>query len=196
MDIDYDFQEHAESLILPQFKNSPRLKEFVKALISPAQQSLDGVNQINSAYDLRTAVGQQLDVLGTLLNTPRNNRYDEDYRAVLKGRILVNNATGSASNFISLLKLALGDIQFQVIEQFPATVRVFIYSPQNVIDEQLVNDIVPIGVQGIFSQNPYVDKTIFELGEVSGVDIIGGTVVTEVADLSTSDVVLSEVIYT
>lgn len=196
MEIEYDFQEHAESLILPQFKNSPRLKEFVKALVKPAQDSLDGINQINNAYDLRTAVGQQLDTIGKLLNTARNNRSDEDYRAALKGRVLVNNATGSASNFISLLKLALGDIQFQVIEQFPATVRVFIYSPQNIIDEQLVNDIVPVGVQGIFSQNPYIDKTVFEFGEVSGVDIIGGTVVPEVADLQTSDVVLSEVIYT
>lgn len=196
MEIEYDFQEHAESLILPQFKNSPRLKEFVKALVKPAQDSLDGINQINNAYDLRTAVGQQLDTIGKLLNTARNNRSDEDYRATLKGRVLVNNATGSASNFISLLKLALGDIRFQVTEQFPATVRVFIYSPQNIIDEQLVNDIVPVGVQGIFSQNPYIDKTVFEFGEVSGVDIIGGTVVPEVADLQTSDVVLSEVIYT
>ena len=133
-----------------------------------------------------------------MLSVERDAYTDDQYRNLLKSRILINNSTGSAANFISLLKLVLGDIKFSVIEQFPATVQVLIYSPQDVVDEALVNDITPIGVKGIFFENPYESKTVFELADVSndGLTQTGGTPMPNVADLETTDVVMLNVIYT
>lgn len=198
MSIDYNFEEHAKSLLLPQFKNSNNINVIVGSLIEPAQETIDLVNQFPSAYDLRTAEGVQLDAIGKLLNVEREGGTDDVYRKRIKARVLINSSTGSGGNFVSLLRLVLEEIEFSVIEQYPASVQVIIYSPQGVVDENLVNDITPIGVKGLFFQNPYEDKTLFQLADVSddGLTITGGTVVPDVADLPTSDVAMANVIYT
>lgn len=162
------------------------------------QETATLANDITPAFNINTAEGEQLDYLGKLLNVERLAYTDDEYRNLIKSRILINNSTGSAANFISLLKLVLGDIKFSIVEQFPATVQVLIYSPQNVVDEKLVNDITPIGVKGIFFQNPYEGKTVFELADVSddGLSQTGGTPMPNVADLETTDVAMLNVIYT
>lgn len=196
MTIEHNYEDDAVSLLLPQFNSSPRLRELIKALISPAQETLDGVNQISVAYDVRTAEGAQLDLLGKLLNVSRLGRDDDELRSAIQGRILVNRANGTASNVIELLNLALPDIEYTVIEQFPASYQVLIYSPQNVINEELIQDISPIGVRAIFFGNPYQNKTIFQVSDVdSGGTITGGTPMVNVADLPTTDQVLINVIY-
>ena len=198
MTIEYDFESHAEGLLLPQFDSSFRLKGFLKSIITPMQENVTLANDITPSFDINVAEGEQLDYLGKLLNVERLAYTDDEYRNLIKSRILINNSTGSAANFISLLKLVLGDIKFSVVEQFPATVQVLIYSPQNVVDEKLVNDITPIGVKGIFFQNPYEGKTVFELADVSddGLSQTGGTPMPNVADLETTDVAMLNVIYT
>ena len=94
-----------------------------------------------------------------------------------------------------MLGLVLGDIRFTVIEQYPASVQVIIYSPQDVIDEDVVNDITPIGVRGIFFENPTEGKTVFEFGDESGGSVTGGTSMVNIADLDTTDVVLVNIAY-
>lgn len=195
--IEYDFEGEALGLILPQFKRSSNINGFVKSLVTPCKDLLDGVNQVMEAFNINIAEGQQLDYLGKLLNVGRNERSDDDYRIAIKARIIVNNATGSGANLIKMLKLVLGDIPFTVVETFPASVQVIIYEPQSVIDEDLVNDLVPIGVKGVFFGNPYEGKTLFTLGEVQGDgSVVGGTVIPDVADAATSDIVMADVIYT
>lgn len=193
------FEDHAESLLLPQFRDSTNIIATLRGLVSPLEEMRDVTYDIGGAYDVNTAVGVQLDKVGKLLNVSRLERSDDDYRAAIKGRILVNNSKGTSRDFIRLLKLALGNIQFTVIEDpsAPAQVQVVIYSPQNVIDEQLVNDITPVGVRGVFFGNPYEGKTIFQLGDVSndGLSISGGTPMVNVADLPTTEVVLINIIY-
>jgi len=193
-----DYEASAESLVLPAFKET-NITGVVKSLVSPLQEISDTSYQVAGAYDVRTAVGVQLDSVGKLLNVDREGMTDDEYREKIKARLLINNSKGTSSDFISLLKLVLGDITFKVIEDpsAPAQVQVIIYSPQTVINEQLVNDITPIGVRGVFFQNPYEGKTIFELGDVSDDNstITGGTPLPNVADLDTTDVVLLNIIY-
>lgn len=195
---DHNFKEDAKSLLLPQFSRAENLKNILGALVEPFQGIRDGAYQISEGYDIETAEGVQLDVLGENLNVERQERSDEEYRDAIKARILINNSKGTSSDFIRMLKLVLGDIEFTVIENpsAPAQVQVIIYSPQNVINEELVNDITPCGVKGLFLGNPYDDKQIFQLGDVDGGgNVIGGTPMVDVADLATTDVTLINVIY-
>lgn len=195
---DYNPIENGVSLLLPQFSDKEKIVGMLSAFLTPTTEVISGANEISEGYDIETAVGQQLDFLGKLVNTYRLERTDADYRDAIKARIVVNNATGSASNFIKMLKLVLGDdVTFKVIEQYPASVQVVIYSPQTVITESLINDILPLGVRGIFFGNPYEDKSIFEFSEVDDFGVeTGGTILPEEDELDTTDIAMAELIYT
>lgn len=195
---DYNPIENGVSLLLPQFSDKEKIVGMLSAFLTPTTEIISGANEVSEGYDIETAVGQQLDFLGKLVNTYRLERTDDDYRDAIKARIVVNNATGAASNFIKMLKLMLGnDVTFKVIEQYPASVQVVIYSPQTVITAELINDILPLGVRGIFFGNPYEDKFIFEFSEVDDFGVeTGGTILPEEDELDTTDIAMAELIYT
>lgn len=193
----YNSIENGVSLLLPQFSDKQKIVGMVSSFLSPTTEIISAANEISEGYYIETAIGAQLDSLGKLVNEYRLTRNDADYRNAIKARIVVNNATGSSSNFIKMLKLVLGDdVTFKVIEQFPAAVQVVIYSPQTVITESLINDILPVGVRGIFLATPYEDKVVFQLSDADefGVET-GGTPIPNVADLDTTDVAMVNVIY-
>lgn len=198
MTYDKDYKAEALSLLLPQFDNSPKLKGLIEGSLEPSTSFQSGLNQLIDAYNLNDAEGLQLDRLGKLLNVERQDRSDADYRAAIKARIIINKSTGSGKNLIEMLKLMLGDsVNFKVIEQFPASVQVIIYESQNVIDEQVVNDILPIGVRGIFFGNPYEGKGIWTLSDVESDGSIPSpdpfSVLPNVADLATTNLVIADV---
>lgn len=194
--IEYDFEGEALGLLLPQFRNSSNIKGLIKSYVSPCKDILDTTNSMMEAFNINIAEGEQLDYLGILLNVTRDGREDDSYRDAIKARIVVNNATGSGANLIKMLKLVLGDIPFTIAESFPASVQVIIYEAQSVVDENLVNDLVPVGVKGVFFGNPYEDKTLLVLGEVQpGGSVVGGVGLPDVNDIATSNVVMADVIY-
>ena len=56
---------------LAQFRNSPRILEFIEVLADALQDCADVVEYIDTAFDLDTATGEQLDYLGELLGIYR-----------------------------------------------------------------------------------------------------------------------------
>lgn len=193
-----DYKAEALSLLLPQFDNSPKLKGLIEGSLEPSTSFQSGLNQLIDAYSLNNAEGLQLDRIGKLLNVERQDRSDTDYRAAIKARIIINKSTGSGKNLIEMLKLVLGDdAEFRVVEQFPASVQVIIYQSQNVIDERVVNDILPIGVRGIFFGNPYEGKDIWTLSDVESGGLIPSpdpfSALPNVADLDTTNLVIVDV---
>ena len=192
---EHDYQEEALSLLLPQFDNSVDLRGFVKGLLASTPSFQSGLNEILAGYS-QEAVGAQLDKIGKLLNVERLGRDDAEYLSAIKVRIIINRATGSGANFIDMLQLVLPeDVTFQVFEQFPAAVRVIIYGAQTVITEDVVNEILPIGVEGIFFVNPYEGKTLWVPQEVDAIGTDPAAVLPDVADIDTSDIVLADVFY-
>ena len=195
-----DYTEEALSLLLPQFDNSPKLKGLLESSMEPTVEWQSGLEQMLLAYDARVCGGEQLDKLGKLLNVVRGDKSDDDFRAAILARILINKSTGSGKNLIEMLRLVLGDdIGFRVVEQYPASVQIIIYKNQNVIDRQVVDDILPIGVRGIFFGNPYEGKDIWTLSDVEADGSIPSpdpfSVLPDVADLPTTDLVIVDVTY-
>lgn len=194
--LDHDYKEDAISLLLPQFNDSVNLKGFIKSLLEPLDEFQDGVNQILTGYNIDTAVGEQLNKLGKTLNVDRLARDDEEYRKAIKIQILVNRATGSCANFIELLELVLPpSVTFKVVEQFPAAVRVIIYGAQDIITKEVVDLILPIGVEAIFFSNPYEGKTLWVPRSLTDVVPTPEAILPDVDDISTSDIVLADVFY-
>ena len=69
----------------------------------------DDLTDIRDAFDLDTAVGDQLEIIGNNLGLPRNGLDDTDYRRFIRIQILlVLQSTGSGPNIIAIIRTYLG----------------------------------------------------------------------------------------
>lgn len=195
-----DLREEAVELLLPQFSNSPDLQNFIRSLVGEFTVPYEDMFDIRENFDLLVAVGDQLDLIGSLLNTSRAGLTDDQYRSTLFAVIFVNSSTGSPENLIQNLNSIVGEKGYLLLENFPAEVQVRLYKPQNILTQDILDAMLPLGVGSIFFENPYIDKMVWELSEVD----IGGvitnpnplSVLPDVANIETSSVVLADVIFT
>lgn len=64
---------------------------------------------VRDAFDLDTAVGDQLDKIGSVVDLPRSSLDDTDYRKFLNIQIqLILNSTGTGENIIGIIRTYLG----------------------------------------------------------------------------------------
>ena len=195
-----DLREEAVELLLPQFSNSANLQNFIRSLVGEFTVPYEDMFDIRENFDLLVAVGDQLDLIGSLLNTSRAGLTDDQYRSTLFAVIFVNSSTGSPENLIQNLNSIVGEKGYLLLENFPAEVQVRLYKPQNILTQDILDAMLPLGVGSIFFENPYIDKMVWELSEVD----IGGvitnpnplSVLPDVANIETSSVVLADVIFT
>lgn len=88
-------------LIPPPSSLAPKFMAWMRVAMKISNDTQNVLNEIIEAFDIDTAVGNQLDVLGDLLNRPREVDFtpgggaspilpDSMYRVVLKAQILKN----------------------------------------------------------------------------------------------------------
>lgn len=88
------------SLVTSQYQSSPKFLAFVKAMIQKLDDASNCLLSFTDAFDLDTAVGAQLDVLGAILGTSRTLPFqptsgspvlgDSDYRTLLRAKVYLN----------------------------------------------------------------------------------------------------------
>lgn len=77
------FCEHADDRLLVQF-TGPNLPALLCDLVSGLGVFADVATEIASAFDLETAIGDQLDKIGAILVLARNDFSDDRYRTFLE----------------------------------------------------------------------------------------------------------------
>lgn len=108
-------------LLIIQYRGKPKAYETIKALVRPIlmdQLPLD----VQAAFSVEGAIGVQLDVVGKYAGIARRvptfagfvNLSDDDYRQLIKMKIMQNNSGSS-----------LADIQNLISIFFPDALRVF-----------------------------------------------------------------------
>lgn len=107
---------------LINFFRKPRNSAFLSALCEPIQNIEDVLWATYNAFDLDTAVGDQLDKLGALVGELRNDRVDANYRTAIRVRILVNSSQGTLPELIDILDQADPTLGHEATEYYPATV--------------------------------------------------------------------------
>jgi len=105
-----DHQQAAKDLLPGQFENSTNLRDFIEAIVGPAnpvtwtiQELEDVLFAILSDRWLSTAVGVQLDGLGEILGEGRLSADDEEYRDALYTRVIINVSQGEPERLIEVL---------------------------------------------------------------------------------------------
>ncbi len=132
---------HAEEMAqhLIEFFRKPRNMEMMRSVGGHLQDVEDAIFAMFSAFDVDSAVGVQLDLLGKLVGERRDGRVEDDYRAAVRTRILVNLSNGRLEDMLAVLRSLLPNaasivatdlypahIRFDVVDDFdgasPATV--------------------------------------------------------------------------
>jgi hypothetical protein len=127
--------DHAErhlARLSYQFRGKPFIEGILGAFAAEAQEIEDALWQLLVERSIDAAVGLQLDVLGRIVDQPRNGAVDGVYRKMIRTKVLVNRSTGRVRDLILVTRAALAGATFsvQVDQQGVASVvvRVLGYS--------------------------------------------------------------------
>ncbi len=125
IDGQYDYvADHTEQAVghLISFFRKPRWMAFVRALVTPIQNLEDVIWAMYSSFDLETATGAQLDIVGSWVGEFRNDRDDAAYRTAIRTRILVRGSHGTIDDLLNILETAEPNVQHVLTEYWPATI--------------------------------------------------------------------------
>lgn len=109
------------NLLILQYIGKPKAYATVKAFVTPALIDKLALS-VQAAFEISSAVGDQLDILGSLVGVQRINRTftrqvslsDNEFRVMITLKLIQNNSGSS-----------LADIQALIKAYFPNSLRVF-----------------------------------------------------------------------
>jgi hypothetical protein len=158
--------------LVTEWEDKPNVQGLVKSYLQNIEKVEKIYEQLLNERGVFTAIGAQLDVIGTIVGQKRGGNADPEYRQDILNRIAINAADGTPEKIIEILKTITGSAKAQVFEHYPANVHAFISgAPSNSVAEAL-QDITPAGVSS---------RLMFDAGVDS---YIGATAVRIVIDLA------------
>jgi hypothetical protein len=171
-----DHDQLAKDKLAQQFKSKDNVARFLETF-SRQIQELENVSfQLLLERALCTAVGEQLDGLGSIIGLLRDSPDDELYRFSLQAEIAVLTSGGTIEDLIQMVDAALGDVPIiQLIESPPAAL--LIIATEEAIDPDVAAR-VPAKVArakaaGVLAQFIWSESdTNFKLSDVS--QVVGG----------------------
>ncbi len=109
---DQEILIYYSDLLILQYKGKPKATATVQAIVDTVTSGQLPI-AIQNAYNLDTAVGAQLDIIGKYAGVSRDGSSfsgpmileDEDYRKIIKLKIIKNNSGSSLSDIQDLLAL-------------------------------------------------------------------------------------------
>lgn len=107
-------------LITSEHRTKPNYVAWVDVLLTPFVDAINLNESVKKAFDLNTAVGVQLDTLGKILVQSRVMNFqptdgsspilsDEDYRLILKAKVVKNQWKGTTEDFYNFWEVLLGN---------------------------------------------------------------------------------------
>lgn len=159
-------------LITSEYQNSPK---FLQLVTNSLNKSFDIENialVFDSDFDIDNAIGNQLEILGAILGQGRTVNFnptdgssselsDDNYRNVLKAKILINQWDGVISSLLSNWKIIFPDITIIVIDNQDMTMDIIIGGTiSSILKDLILNGyIVPkpqgVGINYTFGSTPF-----------------------------------------
>lgn len=117
----------ADTLMLHQFSHSKKLNGLIKSMVMPFQEALDTLKTLHYGRYIDEAHDSTLDVIGDIVDFPRNGMSDEAYRVWLKVAILLNNGQGTARSIFDILQVLFGDKPKIQIDEYEPNLLMFTF---------------------------------------------------------------------
>lgn len=125
--------DRALELIIEQFKEKDNLINFLSSILKPAVSLEGDISDLLTKRWIDTAEGIQLDRLGEIVGEDRKSRPDNEYRAAIKFRLLINTSKANPETIISASRNLGGGDFLRYWENYPAGFQIFSNGP-NVLD--------------------------------------------------------------
>lgn len=150
-----------------QFKSKTKIVQFLTALVSSCQALEDALWQLIDERTVETAIGTQLDQLGSIVGQPRGGLSDTDYRPYIRARIMTNRSRGAVEDLIRITKLILAD-ELATIEvdsqRGTVVVRIADVTTTDAVAEVVISflrDGVAGGIRATLESSPDVEAEMF-----------------------------------
>ena len=109
--------------LLYQFRESPNYNDLVETYLSLHQKVEEICFEVLAQKDISQATGLSLDLIGRIVQQPRNNLSDELYRQRIIIKIAINNSKGTIGDIQSIVQLLTNSSEVKVFESFPASIN-------------------------------------------------------------------------
>ena len=120
-----EFSAQMLTRLLMFVRHDPNFVAIVNALSTRTELVIDAAKTVTEAFDLDTAVGVQLDVIGVIVNRPRWGLADDRYRALIKAHIdLILSSTSTAETLLAVVLAITGSPAPDYEEFYPAQFRI------------------------------------------------------------------------
>jgi hypothetical protein len=119
--------DEAQSLLLYQFSQSPKLKALVRALVAPFDDADEELYQLHHGRYIDDAKDTTLDVIGSIVGQARLDMSDNDYRPWIKVAICLNNGCGTPENVLNILRILFDKIPPICMEEYPPNDVIFTF---------------------------------------------------------------------
>jgi uncharacterized protein YlzI (FlbEa/FlbD family) len=145
-----DYESQAQSRLVNQFNESPKLRAIVAALVAEFTNIENTLDLMKSDRWIETAQGAQLDGSGYIVGEPRRGRDDDAYREAIRFRVFVNVSNGTPQYLIRGLSFLTKPDDAQYMEQYPATTMLFTNGPIVQRDiQRVIQDISPAAISTV-----------------------------------------------
>ena len=170
--------------IAEQYKDSTRLRGLISSIADQVQDIDDAIWELATERYLYSdaeigdttvnyvAEGDQLDVLGRILNLTRQNMTDAQYRLALKGQVKMLKSSGTVEELIAIFAAARPDATITVANSYPAGFTLTL--TDDVIETALSNILVKFvhngraaGVYGILEWQETADAGCLILSDAA-----------------------------
>lgn len=169
-----DHIQQAKDRLREQYKNSENILALIESWTGQIQELEEILFQLTTDRSIFTAIGIQLDLLGQLLNKPREGRSDTDYRIVLLAKVAQNISQGTPEELINAFKVLSSSTKVYLSDDHNGEVYLL---ADHVLTQEQVNMILRemysvvcagVRIQGLGSFDP-LDSFAFD-----GVDVARG----------------------
>lgn len=126
-------QDRALGRFIGLFKNqdetttnivNPNLQDFAEIFLDEIQEAYDASLALANSFDVTTAVGAQLDLLGIVLDERRQGLSDADYREILRLKTFIISSDGALLKVVNAVKELTGGTIVTWSDSFPAGVTI------------------------------------------------------------------------
>ena len=148
-------------LIIPQYKTSEKFMRWNRVLFQPFVNTQNLLNSLDEYFDINTAVGKQLDILGDKVGAKRLLPFqpengldpllkDEDYRFLIKATVLKNIWHGSNEGIYEIWSNLFNNIWLSLSDNQDMTITVLIIGNISELQKQMVkNGLIVPKAQGV-----------------------------------------------
>lgn len=103
--------------MVPSMSGKTNWENLCTALVGRHQALENVLDDMLTGMELDNAAGTQLDLLGAIVNEPRNSRSDDDYRRAIGARAAANNSEGTVSDMIRVARAVMDETQSLLVTQ-------------------------------------------------------------------------------